>query len=258
MLAFSLVGASCAKKWDSDGEKPIHMEGSPFNMYFNVLQSKIVNDCNPFTNGEYPLYDILQPFLKVVVDVGARDDTYFIEKSNTDTEIYLFEPHPEFYKTLMKNIQAKNLETSHKKLQVLNMGLSDKQGTLQYHERAESFVNRWGEIPSKELPVIRLDSMSSLHEASEISFIKIDTEGFELDVLRGAAGILYKTKLIQFEYGGTYPHRGILLKDVLEFLQKHRFYYFYYIYGGGLLSLDTTTVLEHQQYSNILACKFSL
>jgi len=258
MLKFQEAYESCKAKWNSSHEAPFLNENCPYNIYFSVLQQKIVNDDNPHTNGEYDLFEALQPLFKVVVDVGARDDTFFIEKSNPSTSLYLFEPHPEFYKTLVSNIESKNLQNSRQDLKVLNMGLSDKNGTLQYFETAQSFVNRWNEQPSKELSVVRLDSLVDLQNKSEISFIKIDTEGFEIDVLRGSTSLLHKTKLIQFEYGGTYPHRGVLLKDVIRLLQQHNFYYFYYIYKDGLFPMDSQSVLEHEQYCNILATKFLL
>ena len=257
MISFQDIVNVCREKWNSSPEAPISMEGCPYNMYFRVMMPKIVNDCDPLKNGEFPLYRSLRPYLKTVVDVGAREDTYYIENSDPSTSLFLFEPHPVFFQTLQKAFDAKELGLQYKNVSLLNMGVSDSTGNLEYYERAQSFVNRWNEQPSQVLPVVRLDSLDALKKAEEISFLKIDTEGYELDVLRGAHGILQKTKLIQFEYGGTYPHRGILLKDVLTFLQANQFHFFYYVYGDGLLPLDTFSVFEHEQYSNILASKFS-
>lgn len=226
-------------------------------MYFRVMMPKIVNDCDALKNGEYPLYRSLRPFLKTVLDVGAREDTYYVEHSDPSTHLYLFEPHPIFFQSLKKNFEEKQLSSQHPHVYFMNMGVSDTTGDLQYYERAQSFVNRWNEQPSQVLPVVRLDALEDLKVEEEISFLKVDTEGYELDVLRGAQGILSKTKLIQFEYGGTYPHRGILLKDVVTFLQGNGFHFFYYLYGDGLLPMDSSSILEHEQYSNILASKFS-
>jgi FkbM family methyltransferase len=256
MITFHDVGDVCKEKWNNPPEAAISMEGCPFNMYFRVRMPKVVNDCDPYKNGEYLLFKALKPYLKTVVDVGARDDTYYIENAEQTTALFLFEPHPVFFGTLCKALEDKELHRYNPNVTLLNMGVSDSTENLHYYERAQSFVNRWNEVPSQTLPVVRLDSLQALKEAHEISFIKVDTEGYELDVLHGAEGILGKTKLIQFEYGGTYPHRGIHLKDVLTYLQANQFHFFYYIYGDGLLPLDSMTVLEHEQYTNILASKF--
>lgn len=228
------------------------------NILFKLMKSKLVNNCDPFTNGEYNLFQTIKPLLKTVVDVGARDDTYFIEQSPPSTELYLFEPHPEFYKKLMGTIQQKGLDTQYSNLHVFNLGVSDTSNKMAYFEKAQSFVNRWNEQPSKFLPVVRLDSLEELQRTSEISFLKIDTEGYEIDVLRGAEKLFGKIKLIQFEYGGTYPHRGVLLQDVVEYLKQHGFIFLYYIYNDGLLRMDTEHIYEHELYTNILASKFNL
>jgi len=258
MIPMRSVYSLCNENWNRTTTVNKSTEGTTYNLYLNVMKSKVFNNCNPLTNGEYLLFTTLKPLLKTVVDVGARDDTYFIEQSDRNTELYLFEPHPEFYSKLMKNIQEKDFDKQYTNLHVLNVGVSDTGGKLAYYETAQSFVNRWHEQPSKYLPVIRLDSLEALQKTNEISFLKIDTEGYELDVLHGAEGLFSKINLIQFEYGGTYPHRGIKLRDVVEYLQKHNFNYFYYIYQEGLLRMDTHDIYEHEQYSNILVSKFIL
>jgi len=252
------IFAKCKENWSIQQILSNNSSSPLANLVFKVMKSKIVNNCDPFTNGEYKLFQMLKPLLKTVVDVGARDDTYFIEQSNQTTELYLFEPHPEFYKKLMASIEQKGLDKQYPNLHVLNLGVSDTSTTLAYHEKAQSFVNRWNEEPSKFLPVVRLDSLESLQKTQEISFLKIDTEGYEIDVLRGAENLFEKIKLIQFEYGGTYPHRGVFLKDVINYLQKHNFTYFYYLSNDALVRMDTQNVYEHELYTNILVSKFSL
>lgn len=258
MISVEDAVRTCNEKWKGSVEAKPSYEGSSLNFYLNLMRSKLFNDCNHLTNGEFSLYTKLSPLLRVVVDVGVREDVYYIEASDPSTHLYMFEPHPVFFSKLQATVQEKGFYVSHPHLSLLNVGVSDKEGPLAYYEQAQSFVNRWQEQPSQHLPVVRLDSLPSLQAEPEISYLKIDTEGFELDVLRGAEGLLNKTKLIQFEYGGTYPHRGILLQDVVRYLEDHGFFYFYYIYETGLFCMDSQTIVEHEQYSNILASKFSL
>jgi len=47
-----------------------------------------------------------------------------------------------------------------------------------------------------EVPVVRLDSYIEAHHVARVSLIKIDTEGFELPVLRGLAGYFETTRAL--------------------------------------------------------------
>ena len=61
-----------------------------------------------------------------------------------------------------------------------------------------------------------------------IDYLKIDTEGTELDVLLGAKNSLQNKKIIcgQFEYGTTFEDANIKLSDVVSYLET--FSYFVY------------------------------
>jgi hypothetical protein len=50
--------------------------------------------------------------------------------------------------------------------------------------------------------------------------MKLDVEGHELDVLRGAHAMLSSARIeaVQFEYGGTYLDAGVRLADVFDLL----------------------------------------
>lgn len=62
-----------------------------------------------------------------------------------------------------------------------------------------------------------------------IDFIKIDTEGFELSVLKGFEDCLTNVKIIQFEYGGTYLDNNIKLVEVKNYLEYFGFTNFSYL-----------------------------
>ena len=227
----------------------------PVNTFLENNINSIVNNDNPHTNGEYEFFKTMSNHFKTIVDVGVRDDVYYIKNAPNNCSLFLFEPNPMFFEKLEKNVNL--LGQTDKQVKLYNYGLSDKEAKLMYYKRAESFVNRFNEIPSQELNVCRLDSIPEIYALEEISFMKIDTEGYELDVLRGASGILGKTKMVQFEYGGTYPDRNILLKDVVDYLKSHGFSYFYYLIKDYVLCMDSNNVIEHKKYSNILALKNS-
>jgi hypothetical protein len=87
---------------------------------------------------------------------------------------------------------------------------------------------------------------------TQIDFLKIDTEGHELDVLQGSEKMLSegRIKCIQFEYGGTYLDANITLEQVFNLLKKYN----YKISKLGNSEIENfTSNLENYTYSNFLA-----
>ena len=104
-----------------------------------------------------------------------------------------------------------------------------------------------------------LDHFTSEHQIHQINFLKIDTEGNEMNVLLGAKDLLEKQAIdiIQFEYGGTYLDSKTTLHQVYSYLQSHG-YTIYRIASFGLIEIPTwRQALENYAYSNYLAVKKS-
>ena len=60
------------------------------------------------------------------------------------------------------------------------------------------------------MPVIRLDDYVIRREIDRVALLKIDTEGMELEVLRGASEVLARTALVAMETHGDARHREVL------------------------------------------------
>lgn len=91
-----------------------------------------------------------------------------------------------------------------------------------------------------------------------VDFIKVDTEGAEFDVLKGAQKSLVdkKIKFIQIEYGGTYPDAGITMKEIIEFVKE--FGYWVYSYDQKFTKLNSADFVEDFHYDNYLISKIAL
>jgi hypothetical protein len=83
-----------------------------------------------------------------------------------------------------------------------------------------------------------------------IDFMKIDTEGYELNVLKGFEDFLEKVQIIQFEYGGTFLDNKTKLYDVIEYLELKGFSNFSYLTSEGTVPI--TNYDDHYQYCNIV------
>ena len=92
---------------------------------------------------------------------------------------------------------------------------------------------------SEVVNVTTLDSWTSLVQVIP-EFMKIDVEGHELDVLKGALEIISRVKLIQFEFGGCNIDTRTYFQD---------FYYFFKDLDFQLYRITPNGLLQIQQYS---------
>lgn len=73
---------------------------------------------------------------------------------------------------------------------------------------------------SKMAPLARLDSFS----LSEVDFLAIDVQGYELEVLRGGAETLHRTKLVYCEVNRAELYQGCpMVEELDDFLAKYGF-----------------------------------
>jgi hypothetical protein len=61
------------------------------------------------------------------------------------------------------------------------------------------------------------------YKNSFIDLVKIDVEGHELDVLKGFGDLLKKTRLVQFEFGGTNIDTKTFFQDFWYFFKENDF-----------------------------------
>ena len=202
------------------------------------------NNDNPFTNGEVEIIQSLPKNL-TIFDVGSRSDSEFL---NYEGIVHYFEPMPNALSAL-KNLPNKNTKSNFN-----NFGLSLNNERLNFYPRHQSFVNRSKAI-NNEAIILELkcgDDYILQNNVTKIDFLKIDTEGFEFNVIKGFSKSLHLIDIIQFEYGGTFSDNNIRLKEVCDWLRDNGFINFYYVAPKQPTLI--TDFSDHYQYSNIL-CK---
>lgn len=176
----------------------------------------------------------------IVFDVGAYvgqwTDEVCKQCQGDRLQIHSFEPHPQTYQKLVGNLtQAMAVG------QVIpnNFALSNSEEiqTL-YDYQNTPFLNTIYRRNSEneksfelgtpqQFPIVftTLDTYCQRWQIKRINFIKIDVEGSELNVLKGATKMLQTGKIdyLQFEYGQTFQDAGISLQVVFDFLKKFRY-----------------------------------
>jgi FkbM family methyltransferase len=130
----------------------------------------------------------------IVVDVGANrgDWTVDLLERLPDVTVYGFEPVPATFAHLRARIA--NRPRVHIVNQALGAANETKKIFLYEEDALSSFVpaSNVGHAPraTASMEMVRLDDFAREAGIQHIHLLKVDTEGFELDVLRGSEGLL--------------------------------------------------------------------
>ncbi len=133
------------------------------------------------------------------VDVGANVGYYTLMAASlvgTEGQVLAFEPSPYAFGRLESAIKKNSLAQVH----VAQVGLSDAAGELQLYIR-ETIGNHTPSMLANEggtpinVPVQRLDDYLRAAGVDHVDLMKIDVEGFEPNVIRGAGGYLKTGKI---------------------------------------------------------------
>lgn len=162
------------------------------------------------------LHRLIEPG-ETVADVGANIGyitSLAAARVGPNGRVVAFEPHPRAYELLERNAARWREGGGIGEVELLRLALSDAagEGTL----LSPSFEANTGlgslqgdqlDAPDSdaiEVPLARLDEVAG---ADAIDVMKIDVEGHEADVLRGAGGLLTSGSVrdIVFEDHGDYP-----------------------------------------------------
>jgi len=103
-----------------------------------------------------------------------------------------------------------------------NLGLGSQPGQLRISNRRADDMN----FVSEDGTPIQVDRMDDvLRDLASIDLLKIDVEGFELEVLKGARETLAKTAQVLFEaYEPQYLRFGYTFSDIKALLETEGFF----------------------------------
>lgn len=167
---------------------------------------------------------------EVVVDIGANIGYYTLEFARTvgaEGRVYAFEPHPENFKMLSKNIEVNGYHN----IAPIQAALSDHAGDLLLECNAVNHECHHLSTAAGQR-AIRVHTLT-LDEyfgptIPTISLVKLDVEGYELHVIRGMRRLLTANQRIRLvvEFAPKYLRRaGVRPRDLLHELQGLGFRY---------------------------------
>ena len=134
---------------------------------------------------------------KIVIDVGSNLGEFAIYCARLGAKrVYAFEPVTETFKILKKQIKINNLKG---RVIPIKMALGNKNETskINFNMLGDLRANIDGSgSKSEAIKIIRLDYFCKKEEINKVDFIKIDVEGYEENVLKGAIKIIKRDKPI--------------------------------------------------------------
>lgn len=198
-----------------------------FNVVVNSIDDHI--DQHLYTRGTYEAgtLSVLRTYLSpgdTFIDVGANIglmSLFAAQRVGNSGKVYAFEPEPQTFRFFMENIEVNQLTNVHG----FNMGLSTSDGqakiyiTNDTNRGMASLVKHDHRTTlSSEITVTSLDTFLAAHAVTHIKMMKVDVEGWELNVLKGAQQMLRTAQapILCIEYNPQAPDAAALFNYIVN------------------------------------------
>lgn len=186
--------------------------------FINDIFLSLTLDAKGFKNygdfnrtGEKKFIRLIKDEINLSLDIGANVGNYTkLILQETNSKVISFEPLPDAYREL-ENLKKDFSE----RLEIFNIAISNEnkkqdlhfsnekseKASLMKHLEKLSFVGKANKNKIS-VEVKKLDDLKNILKNQIIDFIKIDTEGYEFEVLDGAKYLLkeHQPKFIQIEF----------------------------------------------------------
>lgn len=187
------------------------------------------------TSGEaYAISSIEHKFINedsiIIFDIGANQGQFtavalsVLKKINNKLKIFAFEPQKAAYEECTKTLNSSAVE-------LFNYGFSDTEGiktlfrnndisTLSSLYETDCLYEPEFSKDRVEINLTTIDSFIDKNKIDKIHYLKMDVEGHEFSILKGAEQALKEKRIemIQFEFGNVNAISRVFMKDFFDLL----------------------------------------
>lgn len=164
------------------------------------------------SESEIQFYKSIINELNVVFDVGCQHDNIF-DELKPGIEVHLFDPVKSI--RLLDKIKGKNNITYN------NIALGSKRTTMPFHIAYGSFLHLQDKkFTDQHETLVDVDTglnYCKRKNIQQIDFLKIDTEGFDFEVIKGFWYMIKNIRYVQFE-----DWSKELTDDIIQYLSPKK------------------------------------
>lgn len=167
---------------------------------------------------------------EVFINIGANVGYYVLNALNSNKKINViaFEPIINNYKLLIKNVSINNFNN---RVKAENIALGNKNKIVKIYGNTTgaSLIKGWANNPVNSFEKVKLYKLDTFLSIKKINllrkktFMMIDVEGFELEVLKGAKSMLKDVKptlFVEICNGEHFEKNDKLFYENFNFLNK--------------------------------------
>lgn len=207
------------KTTEKDGYKYTYNHAREFKIIYSDIFKK-------------KMYEIdLKTTSPKILDIGAHIGvaTIYFKQQYPKAHIVSFEPNPYTFKLLEQNVIQNNLTD----VDIVNAAVGDKDAESTFYistqdpEEAWSWdnamvKNKWYD-PKKTREIKVRTTTLKKYLKTEVDLLKIDIEGMEERVLKGAEEDLRNVKNIVMEFHGSSTNPDNDIHRIVSLLERHKF-----------------------------------
>ncbi len=193
---------------------------------------------------------------EIFIDIGANIGAVSLlaaSKVGSKGIVYAFEPDKNVLPRLYENINLNNFHN----VEVINSAVSDKISKLKFVNEGLSEVSHLAYTDKQKngksnlISSTTLDRFLKQRKIKKIKMVKVDVEGAEMKVLKGARNALLSTKLLLIEINKNSIKYGYTFSQSLNFIKNLGFYTYIFEASGKLTKIDDPVAFDKS--INILA-----
>tara|TARA_Y100001978_G_scaffold198438_1_gene210897 strand:+ start:106 stop:1314 length:1209 start_codon:yes stop_codon:yes gene_type:complete len=216
----------CNINWPKDLKKEyLKMHGMKFQFRNNTMDLNIIDE----VQNEYIKWmeTNIKSKLNTIIDIGGHIGSFsllankFLKKQGKQ---FVYEPVPENFNLIKKNILINNLTDS---IKPFNYAVSKEIGKAKIYISSDNTGGSRLHLPdpsSKSFEIVKVTTLDEIYRTNKLYFvdlIKIDVEGSEHSIIFSSKKILMnKVRYIICEAGGSFEGDG---NDVLDFFVENDF-----------------------------------